>query len=108
MATIADYYPSETGGALPRSLGDLGLTRVGPSHGSHGRETVWESDGSRASRDRQTEREAADFRRICLDEAMRAARIAARARGVFILEDTDIVAAQRAADARADGILSAL
>lgn len=108
LATVADFYPSETDDAAPPTLGDLGLTRVGPSHGSHGRATVWESDGSRASRSRQAEREAADIRRGCLEEAVRAARISARARGVFVLEDADIVAAERAAEARAEAILAAL
>lgn len=108
LATVADYFPSDTDSTPPTGLGDLGLSRVGPAHGSHGHATTWASDGSRASRARRADREADDMRRLCLDEALRDARASARARGVYVLEDSDLVAAQQMADARADAILAAL
>ena len=110
LAKLKDFYPSVTDGddeRLPR-FDELGLSRVGPARGSHGRATVWESDGSHTARARRADREADDIRRACLDEALRAARITARARGVFELEDSDIITAQKTAEARADAILAAM
>lgn len=108
LATIADYYPSESDDDAPGSLGELGLSRIGPARGSRDRTTTWESDGSLASRARRTEREAADIRRACLDEAIRAARISARARGIFELDAAAMQSAEAAAEARAAAIIAAL
>lgn len=106
IANLADFYPSD--GAPAGGLGGLGLSRVGPRRDSHGRETVWASDGSRAAAVRRSAKAAEAIRAACLDEALRATRISARARGVFVLEDDDIRAAEAVAEARAAAILAAL